>query len=224
MTPRRVTLARMFKEAGLRSPRTQLTKVKIEISVLGRRTEASGRQNACIIVRTQLGYLYLMPSYNNNKTILTLTSELSYYAAYSIWRELVPDVPRTRPCSGKFWKSTHQNLDLVEATVWTLTFSCKWGILCCRYAALWLYSLDKTGVNTPLLSLCFSACPGILDTWARCGDCAVTLRSLCCLLLPLVGFCGARIGSAPMFYLAHSPLRLPSQNLQNRKWARTCKI
>ena len=30
----------MFKEAGLRSPRTQLTKVKIEISVLGRHTEA----------------------------------------------------------------------------------------------------------------------------------------------------------------------------------------
>ena len=30
----------MFKEAGLRSPRTQLTKVKIEISVRGRRTEA----------------------------------------------------------------------------------------------------------------------------------------------------------------------------------------
>ena len=39
-TPRRVALARMFKEAGLRSPHTQLTKVKIEISVLGRRTEA----------------------------------------------------------------------------------------------------------------------------------------------------------------------------------------
>ena len=36
MTPRRVALARMFKEAGLRSPRTQLTKVQIEISVLGR--------------------------------------------------------------------------------------------------------------------------------------------------------------------------------------------
>ena len=33
----------MFKEAGLRSPRTQLTKVKIEISV-GRRTEATCRQ------------------------------------------------------------------------------------------------------------------------------------------------------------------------------------
>ena len=32
----------MFKEAGLRSPRTQLTKVKIEISVRGRRTEATG--------------------------------------------------------------------------------------------------------------------------------------------------------------------------------------
>ena len=34
----------MFKEAGLRSPRTQLTKVKIEISVRhvrGRRTDAS---------------------------------------------------------------------------------------------------------------------------------------------------------------------------------------
>ena len=40
-TPRRVALARMFKEAGLRSPRTQLTKVQIEISVLGRRTEAT---------------------------------------------------------------------------------------------------------------------------------------------------------------------------------------
>ena len=45
-TPRRVALARMFKEAGLRSPRTQLTKVKIEISVLGRRTEAT-LCNAC---------------------------------------------------------------------------------------------------------------------------------------------------------------------------------
>ena len=42
-TPRRVALARMFKEAGLRSPRTQLTKVQIEISVLGRRTEAYDR-------------------------------------------------------------------------------------------------------------------------------------------------------------------------------------
>ena len=43
MTPRRVALARMFKEAGLRSPRTQLhvTKVQIEISVRGRRTEAN---------------------------------------------------------------------------------------------------------------------------------------------------------------------------------------
>ena len=30
----------MFKEAGLRSPRTQQTKVQIEISVRGRRTEA----------------------------------------------------------------------------------------------------------------------------------------------------------------------------------------
>ena len=40
-TPRRVALARMFKEAGLRSPRTQLTKVKMEISVQGRRTEAT---------------------------------------------------------------------------------------------------------------------------------------------------------------------------------------
>ena len=39
-TPQRVALASMFKEAGLRSPRTQLTKVKIEISVLGQRTEA----------------------------------------------------------------------------------------------------------------------------------------------------------------------------------------
>ena len=40
-TPWRVALARMFKEAGLRSPRTQLTKVQIEISVQGRRSEAS---------------------------------------------------------------------------------------------------------------------------------------------------------------------------------------
>ena len=40
-TPRRVALARMFKEAGLRSPRTHLTKVQIEMSVRGRRTEAS---------------------------------------------------------------------------------------------------------------------------------------------------------------------------------------
>ena len=39
-TPRTVALARMFKEAGLRSPRIQLTKVQIEISVQGRRTEA----------------------------------------------------------------------------------------------------------------------------------------------------------------------------------------
>ena len=38
---RRVALARMFKEAGLRSPRTQLTKVQIEISVRGRHKEAS---------------------------------------------------------------------------------------------------------------------------------------------------------------------------------------
>ena len=32
-TPRRVALARMFKEAGLRSPRTKLTQVQIEIIV-----------------------------------------------------------------------------------------------------------------------------------------------------------------------------------------------
>ena len=31
----------MFKEAGLRSPHTQLTKVQIEISVQGRHTEAN---------------------------------------------------------------------------------------------------------------------------------------------------------------------------------------
>ena len=47
-TPRRVALARMFKEAGLRSPRTQLTKVQIEISVQGRHKEA--RFGADIIV------------------------------------------------------------------------------------------------------------------------------------------------------------------------------
>ena len=41
MTPGRVALACMFKEAGLRSPRTQLTKVQIEISVQGRHTEAN---------------------------------------------------------------------------------------------------------------------------------------------------------------------------------------
>ena len=40
-TPRRVALARMFKEAGLRSPGTQLTKVQLEMSVRGRRTEAN---------------------------------------------------------------------------------------------------------------------------------------------------------------------------------------
>ena len=40
MNPRRVTLARIFKEAGLRSPHTQLTKVQIEFSVQGRHTEA----------------------------------------------------------------------------------------------------------------------------------------------------------------------------------------
>ena len=39
-TPRRVALARMFKEAGLRIPRTQLTKVQIKISVRWRHTEA----------------------------------------------------------------------------------------------------------------------------------------------------------------------------------------
>ena len=39
-TPRRVAIARTSKEAGLRSPRTQLTNVQIEISVQGRRTEA----------------------------------------------------------------------------------------------------------------------------------------------------------------------------------------
>ena len=43
-THRRVALVRMFKEAGLRSPRTQLTKVQIAISVQGRRTEASDHQ------------------------------------------------------------------------------------------------------------------------------------------------------------------------------------
>ena len=42
-TPRRFALARMFKEAGLRGPHTQLTKVQIAISVQGRRTEASAR-------------------------------------------------------------------------------------------------------------------------------------------------------------------------------------
>ena len=40
ITPWMVAPARTFKEAGLRSPRTQLTKVKIEISVPGRCTEA----------------------------------------------------------------------------------------------------------------------------------------------------------------------------------------
>ena len=39
-TLRRVALARMFKEAWLRSPRTQQTKVQIDITVRGRRTEA----------------------------------------------------------------------------------------------------------------------------------------------------------------------------------------
>ena len=39
-TPRRFALARMIIEAGLRSPRTQLTKVQIAISVQGRCTEA----------------------------------------------------------------------------------------------------------------------------------------------------------------------------------------
>ena len=39
-TLRRVALACMFKEAGLRSPRTKLTKVQIDITVRGRRTEA----------------------------------------------------------------------------------------------------------------------------------------------------------------------------------------
>ena len=43
-TPQRVALARMFKEAGLRSPRTQLTKVQIGISVQGRHTEANLKQ------------------------------------------------------------------------------------------------------------------------------------------------------------------------------------
>ena len=42
-TPRRVVLARMFKEAGLRSPRTQLTNVQIEINVRGRCTDATIR-------------------------------------------------------------------------------------------------------------------------------------------------------------------------------------
>ena len=49
-TPRRVALARMFEEAGLKSTRTQLhvTKVQIEISVQGGHTEA--RFGADIIV------------------------------------------------------------------------------------------------------------------------------------------------------------------------------
>ena len=41
----------MFKEAGLRSPRTQLTKVKIAIIVQGRRTEASCVQEFLIPTR-----------------------------------------------------------------------------------------------------------------------------------------------------------------------------
>ena len=40
-TPQRVARVRTFKETGLRSPRTQLTKVKIEISVRGRPTVAN---------------------------------------------------------------------------------------------------------------------------------------------------------------------------------------
>ena len=38
----------MFKEAGLRSPRTQLTKVQIEISVRWRRTEATSQYDTHI--------------------------------------------------------------------------------------------------------------------------------------------------------------------------------
>ena len=38
----------MFKEAGLRNPRTQLTKVQIEISVRGRRTEAKAKPDRSI--------------------------------------------------------------------------------------------------------------------------------------------------------------------------------
>ena len=51
-TLRRVVLARMFKEAGLRSPRTQLTKVQIEISMRGRRTEARSHWTPILVPLT----------------------------------------------------------------------------------------------------------------------------------------------------------------------------
>ena len=53
-TRRRVALARMFKEAGLRSPHTQLTKVQREISVRGWRTGASSKQPSDISVRLEM--------------------------------------------------------------------------------------------------------------------------------------------------------------------------
>ena len=71
-TPQRVALGRMFKETGLRSPGTQLTKVQLEISVKGRHTEAtfqqvrdSNRQNTvCFYLKGKLRtcmYRYLIP-------------------------------------------------------------------------------------------------------------------------------------------------------------------
>ena len=67
-TPRRVALARMFKEAGLRSPRTQLTKVKTEISVQGRHTEANWEDTVLIEMliiccKTRDGIVYQIPMF-----------------------------------------------------------------------------------------------------------------------------------------------------------------
>ena len=104
-TPRRVALARMFKEAGLRSPRTlccvtQLTKVQIEISVGGRRTEARGSQGQVyqfmhlqtqlVIEELQLTQTRRMSQIMTDKEINSQShsSNLAFETSFWVYREI----------------------------------------------------------------------------------------------------------------------------------------
>ena len=75
-TLRRVALARIFKEAGLRSPRTQLTKVQIAISVRGRHTEASVNQDQASTIHPCFTFYVLIKIFTDDAAlVLNLGSE-----------------------------------------------------------------------------------------------------------------------------------------------------
>ena len=60
----------MLKEAGLRSPRTQLTNVKIEISVRGRRTEDTVHGPSSVLFHIfDLTVILLMQKQHNGSSI-----------------------------------------------------------------------------------------------------------------------------------------------------------